>query len=119
MKRNVEEIDESEARSFYQLEYITQFEWITDDDLCDLVIDCAILHSKARSIRWIQLAAGTAPDGIAGMLTRIAVNGQKDVYPKVLQSRFKFLAKIATDQENDPDAEFLPGWINRCCEFIR
>lgn len=39
-----------------------------------LVFDCAVNHGPRKAIEWLQLAAGTTPDGIFGPATLAAVN---------------------------------------------
>lgn len=116
----VRNIDRDDAVAFYRTEYVAPFEWIMDERLLGLVVDCAVNHGKHRVSTWLQEAAGVTVDGVVGPITKAAVNAAPElVYRRLLKRRFKFYAEIATDQQPvDPDAKFLRGWINRACEFI-
>jgi lysozyme family protein len=118
---NVKDLTREQAVEFYRAMHVAPFEWIKDQELLALVVDCGVNHGVVRATKWLQLAAGCEVDGIIGPITRAAVNtAPRLVYVEVLRQRLRFYAKIATDQlPNDPDLPFLRGWINRACEFLR
>lgn len=117
---DVKDLEERHARHFYDVEYVDRARWIMNKALRALFVDTAVNHGRSRAVRWLQTVAGVVVDGSVGPKTRLAVNHNADeVYRELLRSRFRFYAEIATDQENDPDAKYLRGWINRGCEFIR
>lgn len=131
LPENVRDLDIGMARTFYFIVHVKPWNWIEDDWLHELLIDCAVNHGPSRAARWVQTAAGAVPDGIIGPKTKAAVNpaGHSDtvktkrIYNEVLRTRIRFYGKIATDQRDkpggDPDAKFLGGWLNRAVSFIR
>lgn len=120
LPRHVRDIAEHNARDFYRAMHVEPFAWVECNSVRELVIDCSVNHGRGRAIRWLQAAADVAPDGAIGPMTRAAVNlPVVPVYARLLSTRFKFYAQIASDQPNDPDLPNLRGWINRACEFIR
>lgn len=121
LPEHVRDLTLEHARQFYWIEHVAPFEWIADDALRELAVDCSVNHGRTRATKWLQEAAGVVADGAIGPKTRAAVNTKASVvYAKLLRRRFKFYAEIASDQlPADPDLPNLRGWISRGCEFIR
>lgn len=114
---SVRNLTETQARGFYDAQFIKPLAWIKNGELLVLVVDCAVNHGPSRAIQWVQQAAGVDADGFVGPVTQSAVNSRPfDVHAGVLKRRFEFYAELVTD---DPkQLEFLRGWISRACEFI-
>lgn len=122
---DVADIDERDAHMVYEADYVEPFEFINDSDLHGLVVDCAVNHGVTRATQWLQDAAGVKADCIVGPVTQAGVNATPDyVRRMLLRRRLKFYVAIATDDfdhlpsAEDSDLVFLPGWINRVCDFL-
>lgn len=107
-----------EALEIYRSRYVRPFQWIADDDLLELVVDCGVNHGVSRAIRWLQAAAGVDPDGVVGPRTRAAVAAQKPrrLYVMVLAMRARFYGRLITDKPSQ--ARFAAGWMNRLAGFV-
>jgi len=117
---DVKAITESQARSFYESEYIIspRFNQLPDL-LAPMVIDCGVNHGPSRAAKWVQEAAGATADGAIGPQTLAAVNDSNPIatYLKVCSLRISFYGKLVTD---DPtQAEFAHGWNNRAAKWLR
>ena len=113
-------LTEPMARVFYRDVFVAPLRWINDDALRALAVDCAVNHGSQRATRWLQSAAGVDADAMIGPETRLAINRPydwRDLYNRVLATRFKFYADIVA--RDTSQAVFLRGWINRACEFLR
>lgn len=116
---DIQDINSAQAREFYERIHIAPFNWIIDEPLKDLVVDCGVNHGVSRATKWLQEVAKVEIDGIIGEQTKHAVNTKKDLYKPLLKLRFRYYAFIASDQlPADPDLPNLRGWINRALEFI-
>ena len=73
---DVRALTKEQARRIYRHLYIEKpgFDRIEDPRLRELVIDCAVHHSPARAVRWLQKAAGVKVDGRCGPVTLGAAN---------------------------------------------
>lgn len=117
---DVRNLDESEARAIYTSRYIIEpgYAGIADDDLLDLVVDCAVNHGPARATMWLQQAAGVRDDGVLGPVTRAAVDAAyaAHLYRAVLAARCTFYGRLIS--RDTSQAVFAAGWAARVAEFI-
>lgn len=83
-------------------------------DVAFQVFDGAVNSGIGTSIRWLQAAAGVAPDGVVGPLTIRAV-GDKDVAQVVARfngARLDFMTKLSTWDV------FGRGWARRIAKNL-
>ena len=117
---DVQALSEYEARRIYQRRYLEQpkFDCIHDGPLRELVVDCGVNHGPRRAARWLQDAAGVAPDGVVGPVTLEAVNGgfASRIFYSVISQRIQFYGALIS---RDPSqAVFAEGWMRRVAEFL-
>lgn len=117
---DVAAITETNARIFYQKEYVLKpnFDMIEDESLRELVVDCGVNHGVYRAAKWLQLAAGVIQDGKVGPKTLEAVNTADafDLRLRIIAYRIKLYGKLVT---KDPtQAKFAWGWNNRAASFL-
>jgi lysozyme family protein len=101
----------------------TRIDQIPDLATLDLVADSAVNHGARTAIKWMQLSLGTYADGVIGPITLALMNTiGKDfehwqiIHKTILEDRLKLYAAIVVNDQSQ--AKFLVGWINRACEFL-
>lgn len=115
---DVASLTEQQARAIYADLYVKPFEWIDDEPLRELLVDCAVQHGVGRAVKFLQAALNVAVDGVAGQKTKAAYDDCRKiaVYRRVLAERIKFYGDIIT---HDPgQAVFAAGWMRRVAEFL-
>jgi lysozyme family protein len=115
---DVASLTEQQARAIYADLYVRPFEWIDDEPLRELMVDCAVQHGVGRAVKFLQAAVGATVDGVAGEKTQAAYRFRPRVivYRRVLAERIKFYGDIIT---HDPSqAVFAAGWMRRVAEFL-
>ncbi len=104
----------AEAQAIYRRDY---WDRVRGDELPPplalLVFDAAVNNGVGRAARWLQLAAGAAPDGVIGPVTLAAVAaraGEGDALcAEFLARRMDFMATLPTWRS------FGLGWARRLC----
>lgn len=92
---------------------------IQHPDLMYLVFDASVNHGASRAIKWLQLLAGTNPDGVLGVITAAAVNKNPiEIYYKYVAKRIVFYGHIVQERPDDY-LWALEGWLIRGTEFIK
>jgi lysozyme family protein len=115
---DVASLTEQHARAIYADLYVKPFEWIDDEPLRELMVDCAVQHGVNRAVKFLQAAVGATVDGVVGEKTQAAYRFRPRVivYRRVLAERIKFYGDIIT---HDPSqAVFAAGWMRRVAEFV-
>jgi lysozyme family protein len=79
------------------------------------VLDAAVNHGIGNALRWMQEAAGVAPDGHIGPVTRRALSeaNQDDLILRFNATRLEFYTKLSTFQH------FGRGWVRRVAADLR
>ena len=117
---DVRALTKEQARRIYRHLYIEKhgFDRIEDPRLRELVIDCAVHHSPARAVRWLQKAVGVKVDGRCGPVTLGAANAApaKSSRLRVLASRARSFGATITAKPSQ--AVFAKGWMARLAKFI-
>lgn len=122
---DVQALTEDQARAIYRELY-----WqgpglymIADQNLADLVFDCAVQHGPMRAIEWLQQAAGLQADGVIGeqtkdLLIKLGMGTPKvrAFYRSVLAKRIGFYGEIISN--NPREYVFAHGWANRVAYFV-
>jgi len=97
------------------------FEMIVDQQVCNYIFDCCILHGIHQGIKLVQRAIWASyvqinyviDDGILGHNTLFAINHLGEFLLFSLRSeRAGYVRLIA--HERTKDKEFLDGWLERC-----
>ncbi len=104
----------ADARAIYRRDY---WDRVCGDalppPLALLVFDAAVNNGVGRAVRWLQAAAGAAPDGAPGPATLAAVRARPAaaLCAEVLAQRMVFMAALPTWPH------FGLGWARRLCRL--
>jgi len=118
-EEGIKAITESEARVFYEEEYVRapRFD-LLPGILQPMVVDCGVNHGPRAASKWVQRAIGVKQDGAIGPKTLGAVNTANPLttYLKICAFRVKLYGRIVT---KDPtQAENAWGWNNRAAKWM-
>ena len=111
---NIKKLTWQQAKAIYYEKY-----WIAGHshklppNIAVLHFDGCINHGVARANRFLQLAAGTTPDGKVGPVTisKINTHRQIDVCKKICDLREDFYKQIVLAKPSQK--KFLNGWLSR------
>lgn len=78
-------------------------------------LDAAVNHGIGNAVRWMQTAAGVAPDGHFGPITLAAVKAMNpsDLVLRFLAERLSFYTRLSTFNT------FGRGWTRRIADNLR
>lgn len=113
---DIAKLDLDAARTIYRRDY---WDKVCGDALPPalalLVFDAAVNNGVGRALRWLQLAAGVAADGIVGDVTLAAVRARAGQGAALLSEfqalRLTFMAGLPTWRT------FGLGWARRLCRL--
>lgn len=114
---DVAKLTKETAHDIIASQYAEPFQFLPEGRLKGLLVDAAVQHGPVDAIRWLQKAAGVAPDGRLGPDTVRAVQNSDllSLYGDVLAQR---LAKLHTLSQTSRGKAFAKGWENRMKEFL-
>lgn len=117
---DVKNLSETEARDIYRQVYAVRPGLIklTNPDVLDLAIDCAVNHGPREAVKMVQYAARIFPDGIFGPDTETAANrlNPSVLYHRICAARVRKYGEIIT--KDHTQSVFASGWLNRAASFI-
>lgn len=117
---NVSNLTETEARDIYRQVYAIRpgLVKLTNPDVLDLAVDCAVNHGPKEAVKMVQYAARIFPDGIFGPDTERAANrlNPSVLYQRICAARVRKYGEIIT--KDHTQAVFASGWLNRAAAFI-
>lgn len=109
---------QSDAAAIYRSDYWDRIEGDTlPPPLALLVFDAAVNNGVGHAVRWLQSAAGVAPDGQLGPKTHAAIDamatniGGAALCAEFLAQRLAFMAALPTWRI------FGLGWARRLCQL--
>ena len=103
------------AKAIYRKDY---WDAVRAEELPELVryavFDAAVNSGTRQSIKWLQQAVNTTPDGIIGPKTLAAVRSldQQELLRKLLAQRLKFFTSLKTWNS------FGKGWARRIADLM-
>jgi lysozyme family protein len=121
---DVEHMPRSQAMFIYKQEFwnAAPFNQISDQNLCNYIFDCCVLHGTSNGIKILQHALwdyrhsmnAVKADGILGDHTLNILNfiSAANLIPCLMAERAGLARLIAATQKKDE--VFLNGWLNRC-----
>lgn len=117
---DMRELTETEARDIYRQVYAIRpgLVKLTNADVLDLAVDCAVNHGPTEAIKMVQYAARVFPDGIFGAETESAANrlNPSVLYHRICAARVRKYGEIITKDHSQ--AVFASGWLSRAASFI-
>ena len=114
--QDVAKLTANEAKTIYYRTYIKPFVGVKDRELMALIADSSVHHGATRTIKWLQQAVGTEPDGRLGPESwkRLQAAPPKELYTRLLQQRTQHIERLGQDSSQ---SVFLEGWRKRLGEF--
>ena len=114
--KDVAQLTANEAKAIYYRTYIKPFVGVGDRRLMALIADSSVHHGATRTIKWLQQAVGTAPDGRLGPESWKKLKGADPakVYERLLNQRAQHIEKLG---QSGSQGVFLEGWRKRLEAF--
>lgn len=116
----VAKLTETEARDIYRQVYAVRpgLVKLTNMDVLDLAVDCAVNHGPREAVKMVQYAARIFPDGIFGPETESAANrlNPSVLYQRMCAARVRKYGEIIA--KDHTQSVFASGWLNRAASFI-
>jgi lysozyme family protein len=121
---DIEHMPRSQAIFVYEYEFwrMAPFDHISDQNLCNYIFDCCVLHGTSNGIKVLQHALwdyrhtmnAVKDDGILGNQTLNNLNfiTASSLIPCLMAERAGLMRLIVS--KNSKDERFLNGWLNRC-----
>jgi lysozyme family protein len=113
---NIKELSREDAKHIYFRDF---WQKVGGDELPDAfafqALDAAVNHGIGNAVRWMQDAAGVAPDGVYGPVSRAAVRAADpaDLVFRFNATRLEFYVRLSTFPT------FGKGWIRRVAGNLR
>lgn len=110
-KKEVQDLQEREARAILRYMYVEKFAGIAWLPLRVFLVDWHV--NGGGPISRLQRIVGTKVDGILGPLTLARVNefDQEDLHKELWRERMRYYGEITRDRPRN--AKYILGWINR------
>lgn len=112
---DIKRLTRAEAIKIYERDFWTPVagDWLPES-VSFQALDAAINHGMGNAIRWLQLSAGVADDGVAGPVTRAALKAtsEADLLLRFNGHRLIFYTYLSTWQT------FGKGWARRIGENL-
>ena len=115
---DIEHLTQDDAKVIYKKQY---WDAVRGDELHPplalLCFDAAVNNGVGRAARWLQIAAGTKPDGLIGPATMAAIAamtahaGAAGLCAEFQAQRLSFMAGLSTWRT------FGLGWARRLCQL--
>ncbi len=119
---DVRQLSKEEACEIYCQMYWRDYKL---DTICDnpvvneLLLDSSIQHDPVSTIKMLQRAIGSTPDGLIGPMTRAAAQAcsAQDLAAAFVAERVVYYGKVV---KRDPSqVVFIDGWLQRMARYIR
>lgn len=123
---DIENLTSPQAELVYKFAFWDQapFDKIQDQDICNYLFDCAVLHGINQAVKLIQRALWSVyrninyqsiiDDGLLGDGTIGLINATttRSIFMALMAERAGLMRLIVA--ERPKDREFLNGWLERC-----
>ena len=114
-------VTEAEARAIYLKKYVLTpgFDKIKGSHLQTQLVDFGVHSGPQLAIMKLQGIIGTKQDGILGpkSLTTLGEMDPKYVNNRLMVERIRMIGRIVGRDRSQ--AQFLNGWLERACQFLR
>mgnify|MGYP001602480069 CR=1 FL=1 len=114
-------VTEAEARTIYLKKYVLTpgFDKIKGSHLQTQLVDFGVHSGPQLAIMKLQGIIGTKQDGILGpkSLTTLGEMDPKYVNNRLMVERIRMIGRIVGRDRSQ--AQFLNGWLERACQFLR
>ena len=114
-------VTEAEARAIYLKKYVLTpgFDKIKGSHLQTQLVDFGVHSGPQLAIMKLQGIIGTKQDGILGpkSLTTLGEMDPKYVNNRLMVERIRMIGRIVGKDRSQ--AQFLNGWLERACQFLR
>jgi len=126
---DLQALEEPEARSIYQKEYITdwKFDTIPDEWVFNFIVDTAVLQGEAAACHVLQGTLDVTADGDIGPVTlaslTLALQNPRRLRRALVRERMHHLLDamvvgVPVPLRQTSNLKWRHGWWNRVCDFI-
>lgn len=113
---NIKELTKDDAKAIYRRDYWDRVQGSSlPEAVAFQVLDAAVNHGIGNAVRWLQSAAGVAPDGLFGPVSLAAVRSSSaaDLVLRFNAERLVFYTKLSTFDR------FGKGWVRRVAANLK
>ena len=113
-KVDIKNLTKEQAQLIYYRDFWVKIDYFLSYAIAFEAFDAAVNHGIRRSIKLLQEAAGTEPDGIVGPKSRIAFReiSENDMLLRFAAYRLRFYTNCAGW------GTFGKGWVNRVAQNL-